>query len=370
MTEREQVLLDKAERTLKANIYPPNKFLWGKYRMISPSPTEGFTGIWNWDAAFHAIGMLDFDHEIAKEQILGFCQFQTEDGMFPDAILESGYIEDRLCKPPVMASAAAKVYKYTGDMDFLKEIYPKLVKNEAFWVNKRLHDGMFHYDSDKSRMKDFEEYKKYAAFESGWDNSPRWDDEPFNCWAIDLNCYMVMTYRALAYMAGELGEDKAVWEEKEKELTELIENRLWNEELKSYTDYNFNKGEYVEALSPASFMPLFIGIAPCERADCMNEIAKKHFLPGMPTIAYDHPEYSTKYWRGPCWLNVAYFAAKALKDYGYTETAETVRNTILDWVYNDGEYIHENYNSTTGEGLYVSHFSWSSVFVRKFILDF
>ena len=102
----------------------------------------------------------------------------------------------------------------------------------------------------------------------------------------------------------------------------------------------------------------------------MNEIAKDHFLPGMPTVAYDDPTYCNNYWRGPCWLNVAYFAAKGLKDYGFIETAETVKETILDWVYNDGDYVHENYNAKTGEGLYAAYFSWSCVFVRQFIINF
>lgn len=114
-------------------------------------------------------------------------------------------------------------------------------------------------------------------------------------------------------------------------------------------------------------MPFFIETASKERAEYMNTVAQKHFLPGMPTVAYDNPSYSTEYWRGPCWLNVAYFAAKGLKNYCFTETAGTVKSTILEWLYNDGDTIHENYNSETGEGRNNPDFSWSCVFAREFI---
>lgn len=129
--------------------------------------------------------------------------------------------------------------------------------------------------------------------------------------------------------------------------------------MQSYTDYNFKTDKFSPILTPASFMPLFVGIASKERATLMNGIAQKHFMPGMPTVAYDNPTYSTTYWCGPCWLNTTYFAAKGLKDYGFSDTANTMRDTIFDRVYNHGDYIHENYNSTTGEGLYYPEFSWN-----------
>lgn len=372
MNNKEQFLLDKAERILKSNIYIGNEYPWGKYRLISPGKGI-FNGVWNWDSAFHAIGMLDFDKEIAKEQISGFFEYQTANGMLPDVIWESGKIEDRFTKPPVMAWATAEVYRATKDIEFLKKIYPKLVFNEGFWVKERLYEGLFHYDADKSRAEDEAQYLQHIGYESGWDNSPRFDNAPYGCWAIDLNCFMVMTYDALIYLAGVLGADSDEWKNKREQLVLNIEQKLWNEALGSYTDYNFKTNEFVNVLTPASFMPLFAGFADKYKAEKMEITAQEHFLPGMPTVAYDDSAYGMlerSYWRGPCWLNVAYFAAKGLKKYGFSDTANTVKETILDWVYNDGDFIHENYNSKSGEGLCCDHFSWSCVFVRKFILDF
>ena len=145
---------------------------------------------------------------------------------------------------------------------------------------------------------------------------------------------------------------------------------LWNEELNCYTDRNFETDALSEVLSPASFMPLYTGIASKEHAQATERVAKEKFGYGMPTVSYYNPEYSADYWRGPTWLNVAYFAAKGLKNYGFDETADRIKETILGWVENDGDKIHENYNSKTGEGLCAEYFSWSAVFVMEFILNF
>ena len=367
-TVKDQVLLEKSEKVLKANIYPANSYCWGKYRMISPD-REHFKGIWNWDSAFHAIGMLAYDEELAKEQVLGFLQFQKEDGMLPDVIWETGKMEDAFSKPPVMTDAAWRVYQQTKDMDFLRSVYPAFVKNEGFWTSQRMDDGMFHFDA-RSDDCSVEKYRIRVGYESGMDDSPRWDISPAEYWAIDLNCYMVQMYRALAKMAEELGEDGKLWQEKEKALIASVEERLWDENQQAYVDRNRKTMAFSTVLTPCSFLPLYVGFAAEERAAAMHRIAVEQFMPGMPTVSYRNPEYSDGYWRGRCWLNMAYFALKGQKNYGYEETANTMRETILDWAYSDGDCIHENYNATTGKGMGVAHFLWSAVFVRERIENF
>ena len=116
-------------------------------------------------------------------------------------------------------------------------------------------------------------------------------------------------------------------------------------------------------------MPLFIGTASSARAASMARHAKR-MEPGWPSVSYDHPEYKpTIYWRGRTWLNVAYFALKGLKFYGYDELADEGRETILGWVDAYKGSIHENYDSMTGEPLGAKDFSWSAVFVLKFLHD-
>ena len=267
-----------------------------------------------------------------------------------------------------MADAALRVYEKTKDIDFLKTVYPRLVKNETFWRTYRFKDGLFHFDADNSQGEQMR--KIWVGYESGLDNSPRWDSEPYNYYAIDLNCYMITMYRALYKMSIVLNEESIVWKSREQELTFNIENRLWDEQKGVYNDYNFVKKEFGKVLTPVCFMPLYVNIASKEHAKMCHQAVREHFLPGMPTVAFDDKTYSLDYWRGPCWLNLAYFAAKGLKNYGFIETADEIRDTILTWVENDGEFVHENYDAKTGKGLCQKYFSWSCVFVREFIFNF
>ena len=368
-SRRDAELLMRAVDTLEGNVYRENKYLWSPCRCISPGMTS-FPGVWNWDAAFHAVGVSRWDMELARENISGFLQFQCEDGMLPDVLLERGEILAISSKPPVFAWAVEILHRRCPDMDFLKEVYPKLVKNEAFWSGKRCYEGLFYYDASNVGSKD---YELFVKFESGWDNSVRWDQTIVDYWAIDLNCFMALFYRSLAYLAGELEltADVGRWSKREKELNERINEKLWDQEQEWYVDADRFSGKKSSVLTPASFMPLYLGIASRKQAEGMNKLAADpdKFYSGMPTVAYDDPEYSTEYWRGPTWLNVAYFAAKGLKNYGFV-VADEIKETILNWCDRNKSGIYENYDSKTGEGLCCDHFSWSAVFVMEFILNY
>ncbi len=376
ITPREYAMLEKASAILQGNICEGEAFPWAPYRCIKPfgwpDAAKG-AGIWNWDSAFHALGVLHWDAALAKEQIVGFIRYQLDDGMYVDVVRADGKIEDCSSKPPVLAWAAAEIVKKDGDKEFAAEVYPSLAKNEAFWRTQRFYQGLFHYGANISKAP-FAQLDQYVRWESGWDDSVRWDSPCADYWPIDLNCYGVMLYRGLQTLAASLGleMDVALYKAREEELIANIRDRLWNDGAKIYADTNRFTGEPSAILTPASFMPLYIGIADKERAAYMARYGgdKAKFFPGMPTVAYDDPEYSQRYWRGNTWLNVAYFAAKGLKNYGYDAIADAIRDTILDWVERDGSCIHENYNSTTGEGLFCPKFSWSSVFVMEFILNF
>ncbi|MBQ8496609.1 MAG: hypothetical protein IJ489_04030 [Clostridia bacterium] len=366
-SERDRDLAKRAYHMLMGNVYTEEHYLWSPFRCLSPGKKH-FCGIWNWDSAFHAVGLSRWDTELAKESILGFIQFQRENGLFPDVICTDGRIISGFSKPPVLAWATTLIYERDGQKDFLAKTYPVFVKNVKYWEENRADRGLYHYDADD---KDSDDYLLHVKYESGWDNSVRWDKGITEYYAIDLNCFMVMFYRALALMADVLGhcEEKKSWEEKECALISRINEVMWDEKHRYYADANRLTGEVSDVLSPASFMPLYIGIASDERADAMRIIAEERFKGKMPTVTFDHPAYSNDYWRGPTWLNVAYFAAKGLKNYDFS-VADTIRESILDMCFADKDGIFENYDSVTGKGLYCNHFSWSSVFILEFIFNF
>ena len=174
--EVENHLLNLAYTILMNNVYGADGYPWSPYRCISPARSlpgfaGAFTGIWNWDSAFHAVGVSRWDTALAREALLGFMQFQKENGLFPDVIFEKGTLVDQFSKPPVLGWACEIVYKRDINIEFLQKVYPMLVKNEVYWVENRMRDGLLHYDSEDKGSKDYELHVRY---ESGWDNSVRW----------------------------------------------------------------------------------------------------------------------------------------------------------------------------------------------------
>jgi putative isomerase len=368
VTPAEAELLRRAQATLLGNVVEGKA--WAPYRGVMPS-LGSYRGVWNWDSAFHAVALSLWDPKLARDQFRILFEKQLPSGALPDVIFEDGRAVSNFTKPPVMAWAVAVVDRRSKDTEFLKDAYPKLAAMGEFFERERggAKDGLFFYAG------------AHTGMDSGWDDSVRWDDgyrqsqtDEKRLWAVDLNCYMVAHYRAMAYIAGRLGKagERKAWIEKAYALAKRINERLWDDELGFYVDRDRTTKRNGPALSPAGFMPLFVHIALPERAVRMAKLAADpdKFFPGMPSAAYDTPGYDSKtMWRGPAWLNTSYFALKGLEDYGEEKLAETMRSTLLDWVGRDKSTIHEFYEPKTGEGLGAQGFGWSAAFVLSFILD-
>ena len=384
LSKRDYAILEKASAILLRNIAPnTSDTLWNPYRAITPSmaPLDGnpdmpsFAGIWNWDSAFHAIGVARFDKNLAQEQVEAFFLFQKENGMLPDVIhmpVQQNKIEDKIGKPPVWAWALELLDRRAPDDDFIKKMYPRLCLNEDFWRKERYNecDGLYFYSS--TEMGEWRD--KYIRWESGLDDSIRFDGGVIEyLYPVDLNCFMVSFYKSMQYLAMRLDlfADAEKWCARAKELSEKILTALWSEEDACFFDFNFKERDFVRVITPAIYMPLWVNIATPEQARAVHRFAvdDKKLYPCMPTVALDHPKMDPEgYWRGSVWMNVAYFAIKGLYDYGYKDTALDIRNTLLDWIAND-DTIHENYNPLTGVGKCKADFSWSCVFAIEMILE-
>ena len=154
-----------------------------------------------------------------------------------------------------------------------------------------------------------------------------------------------------------------------KALADAIEIRLWDELEKCYYDWDFVERKFSCVLTPASFLPLFVGLPSPERAAAMARHAER-LSPGWPTVAYEEPCFDpVGYWRGRTWVNMAYFALRGLKWYGYGELAERGRATVLGWMMREPSNFNENYNPLTGRPLGAMYFGWSNAFAIKLALQ-
>ncbi len=97
-----------------------------------------------WDLAFHCIPMAMLDPGFAKDQ---FILIMREWYMKPDGQLPAYEWHFSDVNPPVQAWAALQVYRIeksmtgTGDINFLKRIFQKLIINFTWWINRKDASG-------------------------------------------------------------------------------------------------------------------------------------------------------------------------------------------------------------------------------------
>jgi neutral trehalase len=205
-----------------------------------------------------------------------------------------------------------------------------------------------------------------AILESGLDNSPMYDNVPFNkdtCRMeladVGLTGLYIMDCECLAELAGCIGRPEALelWERAERSKAGLEE--LWDEETGCYVNRRTDTGEFYRRLSPTHFYALLSDTVSPARA---GRMVREHFFnPAefygeymLPSIARGDPGYKDQnYWRGRIWAPMNYLAYISLRRAGQGEAcrvlAEKSKNLILkEWT--EEGHVHENYNGDTGDG--------------------
>jgi hypothetical protein len=93
-----------------------------------------------WDLCFHAVTFATVDPALAKEQVrlLLKHQYMHPSGQIP--AYEWGFSD---LNPPLQAWAALRIYRMEGsqDIDFLEDVFLKLIMNFTWWVNKVDKEG-------------------------------------------------------------------------------------------------------------------------------------------------------------------------------------------------------------------------------------
>lgn len=267
------------------------------------------------------------------------------------------------------------IFQATSDTSFVEEVYPALLDYHQWWYRDRDHDqnGLCEYGStDGTRIA--------AARESGVDNAVRFDSATMlqngpNAWSlnqesVDLNAYLFAEKGFLADLADGLGRtgEATDFRNEAKKLGARIRTTMFDEESGYFFDVDLETKAPIRVHGPEGWIPLWAGVASQEQAEGVREVmtdATKFAGPiPFPTLAMDHPEFDPLdgYWRGPVWLDQAYFGVKALERYGFREDAERLSHRLLtepEGLTGDGP-IFENYHPTTRKGLNAPHYCWSA----------
>ncbi|MFC5742375.1 MGH1-like glycoside hydrolase domain-containing protein [Dyella tabacisoli] len=347
------------------------------YDGVIPSYSNpDFNGFWAWDSWKHAAALAHFAPELARDQMRAMFDYQGADGMVPDCIyLDKANNNERDSKPPLAVWAALKIYQATGDQAFLAEMYDKLVRYHRWWFKARDHDrnGLAEYGSTDGT-------KVAAAWESGMDNAVRFDhvtmlDNGDGAWSmdqesVDLNAYLYKEKLDLAEIAGVLGKTQAQaqWRQEAATMKAPIQARMFDKTLGYFFDAKLGQDDRVRIFGSEGWAPLWAGVASPAQAKSVVRVMldPKKFATVMPfpTLAADDPRLSPikGYWRGPVWLDQAYFGVEALRRYGYEHQADDMARRLV--LHAEGltqqAPFYENYDPLTGRGYQSRNFSWSA----------
>jgi len=144
----------KSMETLMTNWFSPAGAI--KHDGIVPSMSyKWFIGMWAWDSWKQVVATTQFNPELAKNNVRALFDYQItkedavrpqDEGAIIDCIFynqnedrggDGGNWNERNSKPALAAWAVQSVYEATGDKEFLKEMYPKLVAYHNWWYTNR-----------------------------------------------------------------------------------------------------------------------------------------------------------------------------------------------------------------------------------------
>ncbi len=379
--EKYAEVLAKAHLTLQNNWRIPAGEI--KHAGLFPSyHYKWFNGFWSWDSWKHAVGLSFYKIDLAKKQIKLMFEFQNEDGFVVDCVFRDTLIEKhnyRDTKPPLSVWAVTKIYEKDKDLEFIKYMYPKLKLYHEFWYNKRDHDkdGLCEYGSTDGSL-------IAAKWESGMDNAIRFDNSKIlkngkdaysiDQESVDLNAYLYAEKLYLAKLATALQKnDDAKKLTKEAEVLKVkIQSQFYDKKGGWFYDTTLDGKIFIKGEGSEGWTALWAKAATQKQAEVVKVkmMNPKKFFTKVPfqTMSADHEKFNPLkgYWRGPNWLDQAYFGVKSLRNYGFEEDADKATVQILkgaEGILEKGKSIRENYHPLTGKGLNAKNFSWSAAHI-------
>ncbi|MBT3180578.1 MAG: trehalase [Candidatus Marinimicrobia bacterium] len=347
-----------------------------------------FNGFWAWDSWKHAAALAHYDTDLAKEQVRLMYAFQEQNGFIPDCVFRDTSIENhnyRNTKPPLSAWAVWTIFEQSDDVDLLDELYPQIVLQHNWWYSERDYDkdGLCEYGSTDGSL-------VAAKWESGMDNAVRFDNSKLlmtsenafslNQESVDLNAYLFAEKGYLAKMAGILNKENDVkkFRKNAELLKSKIQQQFFDDESGWYYDTNIDGTKFIKTKGCEGWIPLWAKAATDKQAAAVmqNMVNPALFNTKVPfqTLSADHPEFKPDggYWRGPNWLDQAYFGVQGLKNYGFNLEAEKATFKLIhnaEGVLIKGMPIRENYQPITGEGLEAENFSWSAAHYLMLLIE-
>ena len=394
-----------------------------------PTNNKLYPAQWNWDSGFIALGYSHFNLKYALDEINTLLKGQWKDGMVPHILfhdLNTNYYPNHsvwncgnkikssgITQPPVLAIMLRRILdkNIVKDKQKIKSIIKKVRKYHQWLIKYR--------DPKNSGLVSI-----LHPWESGYDNSPLWD-EPLNTIKIEKNLKykrgdnkivnpdfrpLDIDYDRYVTIKNHLRKNKynpkkifetsmfnvvdvgfnSIFLKANKDLLYLLKKfnleykeiqkyltksenkitKLYDKKRKSFVNYDLKNKKKITVPSITNYFILF--------ADLKNELINNEIIKTLKkhntkdkfffsSIKPDYIRYEEKrYWRGPVWINCNWIIYQGLKEKD-NKFAQMVRNKTIDLVKKNGFY--EYFNAKTGKAYGAKNFSWTASLFLDLILE-
>lgn len=348
-------------------------------RVVSPvsrlwSISSGGYVLFCWDNFFAGFMASLGCKELAYSNLREILNEQTKAGFVPNLAYATGQCSADRSQPPVGSAMLLETYRIHREKWIVEDMYDELLCWNRWFAKHRMNEsGALCWGSEKipvmygNRWETEGVHDTYgAALESGLDNSPMYDDIPFNKETnrleledVGLTGLYILDCGSLMELAKVIGREEDIYELQDRmdKACAGLEN-LWDEEKGFYYNRRTDTGEFSERISPTNFYALF---SPKVSAERQRRIAEHYYNPDefygewmLPSIARNDTAYfDQEYWRGRIWapLNFLVYLALTrteLEDVRHDLAQKSAKLFMKEWA--EHRHVHENYNSITGEG--------------------
>ena len=396
-----------------------------------PTNNKLYPAQWNWDSAFIALGYSHFNLDFSITEIETLLDGQWDDGMVPHILFhekDTSYFPNHttwkcgknipssgITQPPVLAIILKKIIENNQ----LNDDQNSRILNILIKI-KKYHEWFIKFrDPNKTGLVSI-----LHPWESGYDNSPIWDEPMNNILVdkelnyqrrdlevsnsderplkIDYDRYVTIKdqFRDVNYDPNKLYElsifnvvdvgFNSLFLKANKDLVKLLKKfKLNYDELdlfisKSESEiiklYNYDRDEFVSKdlntnkdISIPSITNYFTLIADLKNDKLNKKIInnlKNHNLNEkyiFSTIKPDHQTFEEKrYWRGPIWINCNWIIYQGIKNKD-KDYSITIKNETISLIDNKG--FHEYYSCNDGSVMGANNFSWSAALYLDLVMQ-
>ncbi|HEY0211837.1 alpha,alpha-trehalase TreA [Acerihabitans sp.] len=357
-------------------------------------PGGRFREVYYWDSYFTMLGLAESGNwGLVKNMTDNFAHEIDAYGHIPNG--NRSYYLSR-SQPPFFSFMVELLASHEGDAAYARYL-PQLKKEYDYWMRGadglakgaaaervvRLEDGGLlnrYWDErdvprTESWMEDIatagkaknrpaaEVYRDLrAGAASGWDFSSRWLTDPHDLATIhttdiipvDLNALLFHLEQTLARASksANAATEALRYARLADARRHAINRVLWNQQDGYYTDYDWRKKSITRPITAATVFPLFVHIAPRERAVSTARAVRDQLLKegGLTTTTVN----TGQQWDAPNgWAPLQWVAVQGLHHYGQDALAQSIGSRFLRNVqklYDAQQKLVEKY-VVEGEGL-------------------